>query len=238
MINTYNESNLHKTLKQYYAIKYEGKTEVPYKKWICDIKTDSNSIIEIQTSNLQALLEKAKTAIKEKINFTIIHPIITEKIIEIFTEDGRLISKRKSPKSECLFTKLKSLTGIYPILLNKYITIIFVQIRCTEERIQTKEKVQLINKSRKYKRNWYKSGKKLTEISREFIFHGKKSYLSLLPKLPREFSSLELKNELIKKGFSKKESAQANLILWLYSKMNLIKMTEKKDKRFYYILNK
>ena len=73
MINIYNESNLHKTLKLFYSDKFNGKTEVPYQKWICDIITESNSIIEIQTSNLQALKEKALSAINDKINFTIIH---------------------------------------------------------------------------------------------------------------------------------------------------------------------
>lgn len=239
MINIYNESNLHKTLKLFYSDKFNGKTEVPYKKWICDIITESNSIIEIQTSNLQALKEKALSAINDKINFTIIHPIVTEKIIETYLEDGTLISKRKSPKSESLFSKLKSLTGIYDILLNKYITIIFVKIRSTEQRIQTKEKIQLKNKSRHFKKNWYKVGKKLTEISSEQIFYGKKSYLNLLQSTEKKFdafSSKELKNELIKNGFSKSDVNQTNLILWLLNKMNLISIKEKKGRLIYYKL--
>ena len=66
MINTYNESELHKTLKLYYAELYGGQTEIQFHKWICDIQTPSGTIIEIQTSNLAALKEKALAAIKEK----------------------------------------------------------------------------------------------------------------------------------------------------------------------------
>ena len=58
MINTYNESELHKTLKLYYAELYGGQTEIQFHKWICDIQTPSGTIIEIQTSNLAALKEK------------------------------------------------------------------------------------------------------------------------------------------------------------------------------------
>lgn len=236
MINTYNESSLHKTLKLYFAEQYDAEMEVPFNKWIADIMTKDGSIIEIQTANLGALKEKALAAIKEKRNFTIVHPIVIEKKIENFTENGTLTSKRKSPKKENIYTVLEHLTGLYEILLSRYITLILVEVKTTEQRIQTKEKVQLKNKSRRYPKTWYKTGKELQEICKEYSFHGKKSYLTLLPALPAVFSSVELKSALSSKEYPSTAKKMANLILWLYSRMGLLKFIEKKERRNYYSL--
>lgn len=233
-INTFNESNLHKVLKLHFAQKYNGQTEIPYKKWICDIMLDDGTIIEIQTSNLQALKEKALSSINEKRKFIIVHPIITEKKIEVYTKEEILISKRKSPKKQDLWNSLKDLTGIAPILLNRYITLILIEVKITEQRIQTEKKIQIKNKNCSWKKNWYKSGNKLSELGIEHTFYGKKTWLNLLPNLPNEFSSLELKKALIQQNFPKSAIKETNLILWLYSKMGIIKEIERREKRKYY----
>lgn len=236
--NTLNESQLHHTLKVYFSAQNENsKMEIPYKQWICDIETQDHGIIEIQTGGFSPLKAKIKEAIKDKRNITVVTPIITEKKIEVYTKEGNLISKRKSPKKENLFDVLKKLTAIYDLLLSRYLTIIFIEVKTTEQRIQTEEKIQLQNKSRHFKKNWYKSGKELSEIGNQYQFHGKSSYLKLLPSLPAEFSSLELKEALSSKEFPANAKKQANLILWLYSRMKLISFTEKKDRRMYYRLN-
>lgn len=237
--NTLNESQLHHTLKVYFSAQKENsKMEVPYKQWICDIETQNQGIIEIQTGGLTPLKAKIKEAIKDKRNITVVTPIITEKKIEVYTKDGILISKRKSPKKENLFDVLKKLTAIYDLLLSRYLTIIFIEVKITEQRVQTEDKIQLQNKSRHFMKNWYKSGKELSEIGNQYQFHGKSSYLRLLPSLPAEFSSLELQEALNTKDYPINAKKQANLILWLYSRMNLIFLTEKKGRRLYYRLNK
>ena len=55
MINTYKESSLHRTLKELYAAKTVGKTEVEADGHIYDILTDKGEVIEIQTQNLAKL---------------------------------------------------------------------------------------------------------------------------------------------------------------------------------------
>ena len=115
---------------------------------------------------------------------------------------------------------------------------IFIEVKITEQRVQTEDKIQLRNKSRHFMKNWYKSGKELSEIGNQYQIHGKSSYLRLLPSLPAEFSSLELQEALNTKDYPTNAKKQANLILWLYSRMNLIFLTEKKGRRLYYRLNK
>lgn len=233
-INTYNESSLHKTLKNYYAIQNQAQTEVPFNKWIADIMCTDGSIIEIQTGSLIPLKAKIKEAIKEKRKITVIHPVITEKKIETWTEEGTLVSKRKSPKKENLYTALKQLTGVYDLLLNKYVTVTFIEVKTTEQRIQTKEKIQLKNKSRHFMKNWYKSGKELTELGKEYTFKTKKDYLKLLPHLSEPFSSKEVKEEFSKQNLPASVKNQANLLLWLFSHMEIIEEIESKERRKYY----
>lgn len=233
--NTLNESHLHHTLKVYYAAQNENsRMEVPYKQWICDIETSAQGIIEIQTGSLTPLKAKIKEGIKDKRHITVVTPVIIEKKIEIYTKEGTLVSKRKSPKKENVYSAFRKLTGIYDLLLSRYVTIIFIEIKSTEQRIQTDEKIQLANKSRKFPKAWYKAGKELSELGSVHIFHGKKSWLKLLPTLPVEFSSKELKEAMVKENFPKPALKEVNLILWLYSKMNLIEETEKKERRKYY----
>lgn len=233
-INTYNESSLHKTLKNYYAIQYQAQTEVPFNKWIADIMCSDGSIIEIQTGSLTPLKSKIEKSIEEKRKIILVHPIITEKKIETWTEEGSLISKRKSPKKENLYSALKQLTGICDLILNKYVTVILVEVKTTEQRIQTKEKIQLNNKSRHFMKNWYKSGKDLTELGKEYIFKTKKDYLKLLPTLPETFSSKELKEEFSKINSPASVKNQTNLILWFFSHIKLIEEIEIKERRKYY----
>lgn len=236
MINIYNESQLHKALKTYYASQNESETEVPYKKWITDIMTKDGRLIEIQTGNLTPLKEKALSAINDKKHMTFVHPVITEKKISTCSTGGTLLSKRKSPKRETVYSALKSLTGVCDILLNKYITLILIEVKTTEERIATDSKTYLKNKSRRFAKNWYKSGKSLTELGVEHIFKTKKDYLKLLPSLPEEFSSKELKDAFINEKFPKSAVSNVNLLLWLLAKMNLIELTGIRERRKYYLI--
>ena len=52
MINTFNETKLHNTLKKIYAFEKNGKTEQKIRNYIADVNTESNEIIEIQKSNV------------------------------------------------------------------------------------------------------------------------------------------------------------------------------------------
>ena len=108
--NTLNESHLHHTLKVYYSAQNENsRMEVPYKQWICDIETSDQGIIEIQTGSLTPLKAKIKEGIKDKRHITVVTPVIIEKKIEFYTKEGTLVSKRKSPKKENVYSTLKKI---------------------------------------------------------------------------------------------------------------------------------
>ena len=67
MINTYNETDLHKFFKEKYAKENQGNqgfTEVKVGEYICDIFTKESSIIEIQTTSLYKLVPKIESLSK------------------------------------------------------------------------------------------------------------------------------------------------------------------------------
>ena len=95
----------------------------------------------------------------------LVYPQPTINIIETYTEDGLLISKRTSPKKLNWYSLFDELMGIYPILLEDWFTLEVLQTTIIEKRIKTPEPIQLINKSRRHRKDWYKKGKELLSIN-------------------------------------------------------------------------
>ena len=181
MINTLNESSLHKALKTFYAVQFSAQEEVKVGRWICDLETSDGGIVEIQNKNVGALKEKIQGLLELKRRVTIVHPIITQKTIETRRQDGSLVSKRKSPKKENLYPELKEFTSIAELLPNKNLTLLLPEITIVEKRVQCAEPVQAKNGRRRFKKAWQKTGKALLTIGGSYKLSGKKDWLALLP---------------------------------------------------------
>ena len=235
--STLNESKLHKTLKKIYSEIYDGKTEVELYGYIYDIVTENKNIIEIQTKNLAKLLPKILDTIEKGHNIKIVHPIVIKKSIEMHSSDGTIISIRKSPKAGSIYDIFWELTGIYSVLLNKHFSLEIVEIDMIEERIMTEKPVQSKNGKRRFKKDWIKSDKRLDKIIDTRHFDEKKDFLDLLPKnLPQEFCAKDIKNKLKESKLSSRILNNANLIIWVFNKMELIEYTTTKNRFRYYKL--
>lgn len=235
--STLNESKLHKTLKKIYSEIYDGKTEVELYGYIYDIVTENKNIIEIQTKNLAKLLPKILDTIEKGHNIKIVHPIVIKKSIEMYSSDGTIISIRKSPKTGAIYDIFWELTGIYSVLLNKHFSLEIVEIDMIEERIMTEKPVQSKNGKRRFKKDWIKSDKRLDKIIDTRHFDEKKDFLDLLPKnLPQEFCAKDIKNKLKESKLSSRILNNANLIIWVFNKMELIEYTTTKNRFRYYKL--
>ncbi len=234
MINTYKETHLHRTLKNLYAQNENAQIEVEKDGVIYDIFTPDEKVIEIQTQNLSKLTPKISNALKKGRFCKIVYPLVTEKTIQTQDENENIISKRKSPKKQTIYSLFKELTGLYPVLLHKNFTLEVLFVKTLEIRLKTKEKLQSENKRRRFKKDWQKIDKKLLEINEKKIFKTKEDYLNLLPQnLSPEFCSQDLKKEF--KNEQKKDGSNyANLILWVLNKMELITLSRKeKNTKFY-----
>ena len=245
MIQTYNETDVHRTLKHLYALEYNGTTEVPTGNWICDIVTETGDVIEIQTANVSKLAPKTQDLLAAGKKVTIVRPIISEKTIETYAPDGALIGRRKSPKKQTIYAILRDLTGIYPLLLHDHFTLEVPFITITEQRRKTATPVQLANKSRRFLKNWIPQEKKLTAIIRKERYQTKADYLTLIPPtVPTEFTAAELQNAIFTKIHECETSkstcsaaeSQARLLLWLFTRMEIVQKCGKKGRSILYNL--
>ena len=226
MINTYNESSLHNTLKVFYAEKYGGETEVECDGHIYDILCGDGEVIEIQTKGLSKLAGKIKDAMERGHKVRLVYPLVYRTRIILTSENGELISKRLSPKKGCIYDMLRELTGLTDILLNKKFTLEVITINMIEHRVRTSEPVQTNNKSRRFRKNWLKVNKRLEDILETRQFKTKKDYLALLPQeLPQEFCARDLKLP-----------KYAHILLWVLSRIPVIRQIETKGKTKYYVI--
>ena len=225
-INIYNESSLHNTLKLYYAEKYNGQTEVEADGHIYDILCEDGQVIEIQTKNLSKLADKIKDALAKGHKVTLVYPLVYRTRIITTDEEGKPVSNRLSPKKGNIYDILRELTGLTEILLKRNFTLEVITINMIEHRVRTPAPVQTTNKTRRYKKNWLKVNKRLDELFETKQFKSKKDYIALLPKeLPQEFCAKDLKMP-----------RYAHILLWVLSRIPVIKQTGTKGNTKYYVI--
>ncbi len=242
VINTYNETNLHNTLKKIYAEEFNGKTEQKFGRFTCDIITE-DEIIEIQTSNLSSLKEKILFAIQQNKKIRIIHPIIEKKLIETISPSRESLSVKKSPKSQYVYSVTRGLTGIAHLLLDPLVSLEIISVEIIETRQKTEKPVQTHNKSRRHLKDYLVTEKKLVSINSKQIFRTKEDYLKLIPeKLSDCFTPPQLHKALLEmrwpehftNGNIKKESSYYPLLIWNLEKMGIIEKTDKNGKSWIY----
>ncbi|MGN0730122.1 hypothetical protein [Treponema sp.] len=236
MINTLNETSLHKSLKAMYRIQCSGQAEAQAGPYIADIISPNGEIIEIQTGTLGKLLKKAEFFLSENRRIKIVYPLITLKHIETFDSATGKTTSRKSPVKKNIYSIFREITALVPVLLKKNFTLEIVEAEITEERIKTQEPVQSKNGRRRFKKNWQKTGKRLEQTGRIFTFSGKDSYTKLLPRnLPANFTVRECL-ELLQEENSGIKKSDISLMIWVLEKTGIIYACGKKGNAKVYSL--
>ncbi|MBR3448189.1 MAG: hypothetical protein IKH27_10330 [Oscillospiraceae bacterium] len=113
-IGTLGEKTLHLALKYYFAPDPETH-ERPVGGYVADAVTE-DGVIEIQTRGLHRLKPKLD-AFLPVCPVTVVHPVIAEKTLYRVDEAGELLSKRRSPKHENVYSAMRE---IYT--LRQYVT--------------------------------------------------------------------------------------------------------------------
>lgn len=140
-INVMNEKPLHAALKEWYC-QPGDEVEIAVDNYIIDI-VRGNLLIEIQTQNFAALKRKI-TRLVELYPVRLVYPIVQEKWIVRVEEDGRHLSRRKSPKRGEAADVFKELVSFPGLLSNGNFSLELLFIRAEEVR------------SRNTKRGWRK----------------------------------------------------------------------------------
>lgn len=235
MINTLNETHLHRTLKALYASREEGSvTEAKAGQSIADILTPKGDVIEIQTSSLSHLREKTERLLREGRKVTVVYPLITEKRILTRTH-GKADRTRRSPRKQNIYGMFRELTGLRSVLLQNNFTLEVLEVTVTEERTATDIPVQSANGRRRFKKNWIKTGKRLDSILRTHVFSSPGDYLRTLPESflrgpDTEMTLAQIVQELREERADLNSPLMPNdvrIMLWLYERLGLVRRSGK-----------
>lgn len=90
------ERSLHAELKRRYAGE-NGKVEEPIGSFVCDAVRDDGEIVEIQSGNFGAIKDKIAFLVRSA-TVRLVFPIALVRWIEVYSTDGALIRRRKSPR--------------------------------------------------------------------------------------------------------------------------------------------
>ena len=233
VINTYNESSLHKRFKIAAAEKYGGKTEQCVGPYICDAVASDGTIIEIQTGSFTHICGKLAALLKTH-RVHLIYPLMTAVYLEYRGENGCLLSRRKSPVKRGIYHIFDELTALHSVLPHKNFSFEAVETSAVKTRIKTAEPVQSANKKRRRKKNWLASDTAVEKIGMGRVFRSARDYLNLLPKnLPQEFTVKDLSARIEEPAAS---ARQINEMLWLFRKLNFVTRTGKRGNSFLYSL--
>lgn len=242
MINTLNESSLHRALKTIYSLDNNSKTEEQVSQWICDIVQNENVIIEIQTANVSSLKNKIKSLLKMGKTVKIVHPVVISKTIKTSDIYGTIISTRKSPKKESIYSIFRQLTGITEFLLHENFILEIPQISIIEHRLKTSQAQQSKNKKRRFLKDWQKTDKELKEIFTISTFSKKEDYLNLLPQYKEQNKELcnnftaKQTASLLKQKINAAAAKNTHCMLWVLKKAGMIQETLKiKNEKHYKI---
>lgn len=221
MINTWNESLLHEELKSYFCGE-NGHTEVPLEGSICDAIRDDGSVVEIQTAHLGKLKKKLEKLLAEhKVN--LVYPVARNTVIETFSEDNSLVSRRKSPKHGTVFQIFSELTGLWNLIGHPNLTLTVVHADVLELRIADGTG------------SWRRKGvrildRKLLKMYETDEFRTKEDYARLLsPNLPEPFTVSDLK----KSGAGN----YAGKMAWVLCKTKIINFEGRDGRAFTYRRN-
>ncbi len=215
-IGTKQERTLHQYLKYYFCTD-PSFHEQKCNGYIVDI-LKNDKIIEIQTSSFNAMRKKLEKLLIDY-SVTIVYPIIQEKIIHNFDENGVFINSKKSPKKEHPLKIGKELYKISHLLNNENLHFICTILKINEFR------VPYINR---YKQ---KRMTRINQIPIELIdniyLNTPEDFQKLLP-FDTEFTSLEFKQKI---KLSPREASSALLAL---RKMQVIEVTRIEGKKNIY----
>jgi len=218
MINTWNESLLHEELKDIYCGEL-GKKEVEVEGSICDAVREDQSIVEIQTRNLSKLKPKLdKLLLNHRVN--LVYPIALTTRLETWTPEQTLKSARKSPKKGVVFQLFDELTGIYPLLGHRNLTLTVVFADVLE--------IRMADGTGSWRRKGIRiEDRKLLKIHESRAFTSLSDLDALIPPtLPFPFTVQDLNQAGV--------GHHAGKMAWVLRKCGLLTVVGKKGRAFLY----
>lgn len=186
-IGSLNEKPLHAALKEWY--RRDGDlVEAPVKGFVVDLVRDG-LLIEIQTRGFASMRRKLDRLLDSH-QMLVVHPIAAEKWIVKVDEDGREVSRRRSPKRGIAADVCEELVSFPSLLSHPNFTLEIVLIE--EEEIRRPDA----------KKGWRRGGyvieeRRLVAVLETVELGSPEALLGLLPEdLPDRFTTADLADGL------------------------------------------
>ena len=132
-IGTLGEKSLHLALKYYFAPDPETH-ERQVGGFVADAVTETG-IIEVQTRGLSRLKPKLD-AFLPICPVTVVHPVITDKLLLRVDENGELLSQRKSPKHETVYSAMREIYTLRDYLEHPHFSLCICELELAEYSVQ------------------------------------------------------------------------------------------------------
>jgi ribosomal protein S25 len=212
-----NESSLHRSLKFHYAL--PGKTEEERAGFICDAIGEENEAVEIQTGNFTVLKKKIPALLKEG-KVRLIYPVIVNKTIELYDNEGNLVYKKKSPKKGRAWDIFNELIYAPALIKMRGLTIEIALVNATERRKND-------GKGSYHRKGISIEDRILENIVERIIFKKRRDWQRFLPQ----------KGEITKKTLVSAAQIKpllAQRILYVLEKAGMVKKLGKQERSWVY----
>jgi len=170
-IGTLQERSLHAKIKELYNAP-DSEVEVTVDGFVIDV-VRGDLLIEIQTRKFSAIKDKLFKLMKNH-PVRLVHPIAQEKWVVRQSEDGEVISRRKSPKKMGLLHIFEELVSIPTFILHSNFEIEILLIK--EEEIRVND-----GKGSWRRKGWSSVDRDLVDILDRKLFTTPSDFLGLIP---------------------------------------------------------
>lgn len=135
--STLSERTLHRAVKDYLEPDRQYQ-EVPVAGFVADIFRDGQ-LLEVQTGSVTPLVKKLLRLPKEY-PVTIVLPIVREKTLVTLSEEGELLSRRRSPKKGGWWEAYYQLPRLLPLAERPGVRLRLILVDADEYRTETPSK--------------------------------------------------------------------------------------------------
>ncbi len=218
-IGTLNEGSLHDALKRLYAPP-GAQLEVPIDRFVADIRTQDDRLIEIQTSGFGALRNKLEQLLPSH-PITLVYPIAQIRhIVKLADDQTTVRSSRRSPKKGKFSDVLDELVSIPKFLQHPNFSVDVALIEEQEFRVFC---------GQRRRRGWRVIGRRLIRVLDTWHIRAAQDLLGLIEEaLPSKFTTQDLALSI-----GKRRAAGQKLAYCLH-KTGLIEICDKQGNALVY----
>jgi hypothetical protein len=182
VIGTLNEGALHAQLKQWYH-EPGDLLEEPVGGYVVDL-VRNDLLVEFQTSGFAPLRTKL-VVLAEHHRVRLVAPVALTRRIVRLSEEGEILSSRRSPRHGCLHDVFDRLVSIPALLANPNFEL---EVVLTHE-----DELRVFRPGRAYRRRgWVVHGRSLVEVERSVLIADAADVAQLLPELESTFDTAQL----------------------------------------------